>query len=88
VDLGLGLGVENQLCKSLSVTKVEKYQIAVVAVGLDPASQGYFFAGVIKPKLTAMMCSFEHSKNPFKNSVQRLADSVQGRKCANTRRLG
>jgi hypothetical protein len=29
---------------------------------MNPASQRYFFTGIIKAKLAAIMCSFEHSK--------------------------
>ena len=56
----LGLGVENNLCQTFPVTQVNEYQIAVVAIGMDPYRQRNFFAGVFQPKLAAIMCSLKH----------------------------
>jgi len=59
----LGFGIKNQLGQAFFVPQVDEYQIAVVSIGMDPAGQGYLFAGIFKPKLPAIVCSFEHRKN-------------------------
>ncbi|MBA7682673.1 hypothetical protein ES703_91025 [subsurface metagenome] len=68
VDVRLSFGIENQLGQALFVTQVDEYQIAVVAIGMDPAGQRDLFAGGLKTKLPAIVCSFQHCKNLSKKS--------------------
>jgi hypothetical protein len=36
----------------------------VIAIGLYPTCQSYFFTRIIQPKLPTIVCSLEHSKDP------------------------
>jgi hypothetical protein len=63
VRLRVSFRVENKLRYTFSVPKVDKHQVAVVPVGVHPARQRHFFAGVAEPKLAARMCSFQHHRN-------------------------
>jgi 2-hydroxy-3-keto-5-methylthiopentenyl-1-phosphate phosphatase len=62
VHFRLGLRIENNLRQTFPVTQVDKYQIAVVSIGMDPSCQRNFFAGIIQPELATIMCSFEQYK--------------------------
>ena len=63
VDLGLSLRIKHYLGQAFSVAQVNKYQISVVSVGLDPTGESNLFACIAQPKLTTGVCSFEHSRN-------------------------
>jgi hypothetical protein len=58
----LSFRVKDYLGQTLSVAQVDEYQIAVVAIGMDPSCQRNFLSGVIKPELATIMCSLKHRK--------------------------
>jgi hypothetical protein len=47
VALGGGFGIDYHLDNAITVTKVNKYQAAMVPTSVNPTSQRYFGAGML-----------------------------------------
>jgi hypothetical protein len=81
------LRVENDLRQTFPVTQVDEYQIAVVAIGVDPSRQRNFFAGVFQPKLAAIMCSLNHYKISLNKKISRIPARTETPEKHNSQKL-
>ncbi len=62
LELGTGVGLEDDLGQPVPVADVNERQAAEIAPGVHPAVQDHGAPHVVACQLAAMMCTFQHKK--------------------------